>query len=68
MSDIQLIRSPFTLSNSQFPEDELIDIATDFYHSVPFYRSTPLTKLLNFASKYQLGTVYIKDVIALIHD
>lgn len=61
MAQIQLIRSPFILSNNQFPEDQLIGIATNFYHSVPFYHPTPLVKLPNFAHENKLGTVYIKD-------
>lgn len=61
MSDIQLIKSPFTLANKQFPTYPLIDIATHFYQSVPFYQPTPLTELPTFARNNKLGAVYVKD-------
>ncbi|MCC4435471.1 diaminopropionate ammonia-lyase [Limosilactobacillus reuteri] len=61
MTNIQLIKSPFSLLDKEFPNDPLINIATNFYQSVPFYRPTPLVELKHFAHKNNLGKVYIKD-------
>lgn len=44
-----------------FNNEEMVKRVARFYQSVPFYRSTPLASLKNFAQSNQIGALYIKD-------
>lgn len=61
MTEIKLINSPFVIGGKIFDSSALVKRVAQFYHSVPFYEPTPLTKLVNYAKDYNIDGLYVKD-------
>ena len=51
MAEIQLIKSPFKIGDRSFNNSATMKRVADFYHSVRFYRPTPLINLKNYAQE-----------------
>ncbi|MCI1975365.1 MAG: hypothetical protein LKJ51_05545 [Limosilactobacillus sp.] len=58
MTQIQLLKSPFEIGKCGFNKKEMVKQVARFYQSVPFYRSTPLPSLKNYAQSNQIGALY----------
>lgn len=61
MAEIQLIKSPFKIGDRSFNNSATMKRVADFYHSVPFYRPTPLINLKNYAQENRLAGLAVKD-------